>query len=71
MCDVAKLRGKIAEKGLSQVMLAKKAEMDRSTLNRKMRTGEDFSIGEANRIAMILKLTKDEAIEIFFAGIVA
>lgn len=71
MCDVAKLRGKIAEKGLNQTTLAKEAEIDRSTLNRKMKTGEAFTIGEANKIAIILKLTKDEAMEIFFASIVA
>lgn len=71
MCDVSKLRGKIAEKGLNQIMLAKKAGMDRSTLNRKMKTGEAFTIGEANKIAIVLKLTKNEAMEIFFADIVA
>ena len=71
MCDVAKLKGKIVEKGLNQVILAQKAGMDRSTLNRKMKTGEAFTIGEANKIAIILKLTKDEAMAIFFANIVA
>lgn len=71
MCDVAKLKGKIVEKGLNQVTLAQKAGMDRSTLNRKMKTGEAFTIGEANKIAIILKLTRDEAMAIFFANIVA
>lgn len=71
MCDVAKLKGKIVEKGLNQVTLAQKAGMDRSTLNRKMKTGEAFTIGEANKIAIILKLTKDEAMAIFFTNIVA
>lgn len=71
MCDVAKLKGKIAEKGLNQVMLAQKTGMDKSTLNRKMKTGESFTIGEANKIALILKLTRDEAMAIFFANVVA
>lgn len=71
MCDVAKLKGKIVEKGLNQVTLAQRAGMDRSTLNRKMKTGEAFTIGEANKIAIILKLTRDEAMAIFFANIVA
>lgn len=71
MCDVAKLRGKIAERGIKQIVLAKKAGMDKSTLSRKMKTGEAFTIGEANKIATILKLTKEEAMAIFFTDIVA
>lgn len=71
MCDTAKLRGKIVEKGLNQVSLAKKTGMDRSTLNRKLKNGEAFTIGEASKIAIILELTKDEAMTIFFADIVA
>lgn len=71
MCDVAKLKGKIVEKGLNQTTLAQKTGMDRSTLNKKMKTGEAFTIGEANKIADILKLTRDEAMAIFFTNIVA
>ncbi len=71
MCDVAKLRGKITENGLNQEALSKEVGMDRSTLNRKLKTGEAFTIGEANRIALVLKLTKDEAMAIFFTEIVA
>lgn len=71
MCDVAKLRGKIVENGLNQMTFAKAIGMDRSTLNRRMRNGEAFTIGEAGRIATILKLTKDEAAAIFFTNIVA
>ncbi|MCM1057927.1 MAG: helix-turn-helix transcriptional regulator [Firmicutes bacterium] len=71
MCNIAKLKGKIAEKGLNQVILAKEAGMDKSTLSRKMKSGEAFTIGEANKIAIILKLTKEEAMNIFFDNIVA
>lgn len=71
MCDIAKLKGKIAENGLNQMSLAEAAGMDRSTLSRKMKNAEAFTIGEANRIVTILKLTKDEAVAIFFANIVA
>lgn len=71
MCDVAKLKGKITEKGLNQETLSKKVGMDRSTLNRKLKTGEAFTIGEANKIAIVLKLTKNEAMSIFFTEIVA
>ncbi len=71
MCDTAKLRGKITENGLNQEKLSKEVGMDRSTLNRKLKTGEAFTIGEANKIAIALKLTKDEAMAIFFTNIVA
>lgn len=71
MCDIAKLKGKIVENGLNQMALAEATGMDRSTLSRKMKNAEAFTIGEANRIATILKLTKDEAVAIFFANIVA
>lgn len=71
MCDIAILKGKIAEKGLNQTQLAEIIQMDRSTLNRKLKTGEDFSIKEAEKIALVLELNKMEAISIFFNSIVA
>lgn len=71
MCDVAKLKGKIAEKGLNQKTVAKKTGIDRSTLNRKLKNGENFTIGEANRIAVVLGLNKEEAMQIFFRDVVA
>ncbi len=71
MCDIAKLRGKIVENGLNQMALAEATGMDRSTLSRKLKNGEAFTIGEANKIVTILKLTKDEAVAIFFTNIVA
>lgn len=66
MVDVQKLKGKIVEKGYKQDTLAPKIGMSRSTLNRKLKTGEDFTIGETNAIVKLLKLTQDEAIAIFF-----
>lgn len=71
MCDVAKLKGKIAEMGISQLELAKAANIDKSTLNRKMKNGEKFTVGEAARIAEKLSLSKDEALAIFFNFTVA
>ncbi len=71
MCDVAKLKGKITEAGTNQEELSKDVGMDRSTLNRKLKTGEAFTIGEANKIAVELKLSKEEAMAIFFTHIVA
>ena len=71
MVDTNKLRGRMVEKGISQEGLAKAIGLDRSTVNRKLKTGEDFSIGEANRIAEALHLSRDEAVSIFFTSIVA
>lgn len=71
MCDVGKLKGKIAENGLNQEKLSEKVGMTRCTLNRKLKRGEAFTIGEANKITKALKLTKDEAMAIFFDETVA
>ena len=71
MCDVAKLRGKMTECGESQDTLSKKVGMDRSTLNRKLKTGESFTIGEVKKIVAALKLTAEETMKIFFSEIVA
>lgn len=70
-CDVAKLKGKMIEKGFLQDTFAKAIGMDRSTLNRKLKTGESFTIGEANKIASALSLNDREALDIFFPSIVA
>lgn len=69
MCDVNKLKGKIVENKLTQEELAKKISIDRSTLNRKLKTGEAFTIGEANRIVTVLKLTSEEAVNIFLPSV--
>lgn len=63
--NTSKLKGKMIEQGLTQEDLAKKINVDRSTLNRRLKTGESFTIGEVNRITTVLNLTKSEAIDIF------
>lgn len=66
--DVAKLRGKIAECGMTQEKLAHEINMDKSTFSRKMRSEAlNFSVGDMHRIASILKLSKEEAGEIFLS----
>ena len=64
MCDIGKLKGKIIENGLNQEKLSRKVGMNRSTLNRRLQDGETFTIGEVNKI--VLNLTKEEAMAIFF-----
>ena len=65
MCDVMKLKGKMRELGMTQESLASAISVDRSTLNRHLKNGTDFTIGEANRISKVLGLTRDEAMAIF------
>lgn len=66
--DVARLRGKIAEKGMTQEKLAHALGMDKSTLSRKMKSEAlDFSVGEMHRIVEILEINRTEACEIFLS----
>lgn len=72
MINVNKLKGKIVENGLSITELAERIGIDRSTLYRKIgRNGDEFSIKEANLIARELKLSREEAVAIFFTRLVA
>ena len=52
MCNVMKLKGKMTERGIKQEELAKAVGIDRSTLNRRLKTGEDFTIEEANKVGV-------------------
>ena len=63
--DVAKLRGKIVEKGFTVETLATAIGIDRSTLYRKLDAIEKFTIGEARKIKEVLGLTNAEATQIF------
>ena len=66
--DVAKLRGKIIERGMTQEKLAHEIKMDKSTFSRKMRSEAlEFSVGDMHKIAYILNLSKKEAGEIFLS----
>ena len=65
MCDTMKLKGKMAERGFRQEDLARAVGIDRSTLNRRLKTGEDFTIGEANRVVAALHLSAEDAMQIF------
>ncbi len=67
MVNVDKLRGKIVEKRTTIGQLAPKIGIDKSTFYRKLNEeGKTFTIKEVELIVKKLKLTKDEAIEIFF-----
>ncbi|MCQ4637136.1 helix-turn-helix domain-containing protein [Anaerovorax odorimutans] len=66
MVDVKELRRKMREYGLSIDDLAKRMGISRATLYRKFNSaGKNFSIKEANSIVKELKLSKEEASDIF------
>lgn len=73
MCDmictnIPKLRGVLKEKGITQRDLAKKLEMNESTVSRKFKHyGYDFTIGEVKKIAQVLDMSHKDAIEIFLS----
>lgn len=72
MVNINKLKGKIVESGLTIEEMADKLMVDRSTLYRKFeKNGEKITVYQAQQIARILKLTNQEAMEIFFAQDVA
>lgn len=67
MVRVEKLKNEIRKRNTNLEKLAEAIDIDTSTLYRKMRrNGETFSIGEAERIKQHLKLSKKEAMNIFF-----
>ena len=64
--NINKLKGKIAERGMTQISLSNALQMSPSTLHRKIKSGGlGFSIGEIHRLAEILHLTQTETDEIF------
>lgn len=64
-CDVKKLEQIMIDRRYNKAQLARKAGMAKSTLCRKFKNGEAFTIEEANNIVDALELNKDEAIIIF------
>ena len=67
-----KLKGKIAENGLTITELAEIMGIDKSTLYRKIsNNGETMLVKDAQAIAKALSLTKDDAVSIFFSETVA
>lgn len=63
--NIPKLKGAMAEKGVSVVVLSAKTGIERSRLYRRLSTGK-ITVEEAQLITEALNLTPDEAIAIFF-----
>lgn len=65
--NIAKLKGCIAERGLSIRKLAEATGIERYAMYRKMKdAGRLMTIGDANRISAVLNLTDAEKLNIFF-----
>ncbi len=65
MCNILKLKGKIVENGMTQEEFAKAVNIDRATLNRRLKRSDSFTIGEVSKIVTVLNLSEDEALSIF------
>ena len=66
--NVNKLRGKIAESGMSNEMVADALGIDGSTFFRKMKAdGLSFSIGQMHSLVSVLHMTPAEACDIFLS----
>lgn len=72
MVNINKLKGKIVENGLSVSELATLIGVDKSTLYRKFNSsGASLTIKDADKIASVLKLNRDEINAIFFSQLVS
>lgn len=60
------LRGKMAERRITQEEMARKIGVDVSTFYRKMKSdGVNFTVGQMHKIVEVLKLSNEEAAAIF------
>lgn len=70
--NVNLLKAKLVERGINMSTLAEMIGMDRATLYRKLKDdGAGLLIKDANAIVSALKLTVQDAMEIFFTRGVA
>ena len=69
MCNILKLKGKIVENGMTQEEFAKAVNIDRATLNRRLKRSDSFTIGEVSKIVTVLNLSEDEALSIFLPSV--
>ena len=64
--NILKLKGKIVENGLNNSTFAEKINVPVATFYRRLENeGRDFTIGEIERMVDVLKLTSQDAIDIF------
>lgn len=67
MIDFDKLAGKMAEKRITQVILAEKTELSTTTVSLIMTGQRDVKLGNVLKICIALGLTPNERAEIFLS----
>jgi len=65
--NTSKLKAKIIEKGLLQEAVAMQLGMTSATFNYKVNNKTEFKASEIKMLIVILELTADEVMAIFFA----
>lgn len=63
--DTQKLKGKMAERNVTQKDLAHILNVTENTFSYKLSGKSDFSLSEVRKISQRLSLTKDEMVTIF------
>lgn len=66
MTNTAKLKSKIVENGMTQLIVAQKIGITPTTLNYKINNKIEFRAGEIQKLSMILNLNAEELSGIFF-----
>ena len=70
--DVLKLKSKIVAKGWTIAVFCEKIGISSASFYRKLNNeGENFTIGDAQKIVTVLNLSWEEAKDIFFSNQVA
>lgn len=69
MVNINKLKGKMAEKGFSQLRLGEVAGISLSTVSQRFKNnGANFTVEEVEAISTALELSIDEINDIFFSS---
>lgn len=63
--NINKLKAKIVENGTNVEAVADYIGIDRSSMYRKLNNFEKITIGEASKLKEFLKMTNEEATDIF------
>lgn len=65
MVNTNKLRGRIVEKGMNNIIVAEMMCLSKSTLGKKIRNQADFTLNEAVFLMKLLNIPKSEFFDYF------
>lgn len=71
MLAVNKLKGKVAEHGMTMTAFAKKIDLDYSSLYRRLEGHVSFTVSDVEKITKVLHLENEDIVNIFFAKEIA